>query len=362
MRLRHLVAIGFTCAMLAPGPALAQLRGSVSCDGTPAAIKAGSPGAMACARALLNREILINDADVLQRVVGASFGLGPDEVVPAGLAGLTADTASERLALDGPLIIDPAASQAVAASPQWNAWADGKYTWNDSTPANYNLDGGLVNTIIGLDYKLTSKVTVGLMGSFEGSKLVGTAVSTRSEGVGGGPYVGIVLNDNLVFTANVLATSLDENQSGVLHFDATRLQGATALTGYYFKGLWRFSPALSLSWSKEWQNETANLVPDQTIETALLTPSFQVGRTYRLSETATVEPWAGAALDWTFVNRITQGGASPLDNPSVDLRLQGGLNFALGPRAQLALTAEAGGLIEKTFDNYSGEANFAVQF
>jgi outer membrane autotransporter protein len=362
MRLRYLVLF------LAASPAWqsvaveAQFLPRPSCQATPASTKAGSPGALACAEALINREIIIHNADVLQRIVGGSFDFKPSEIVPAGLGDLTASEAEARLATSAATVIEPAAEQASIATPRWNFWVDGKYTWNDSSPANYDLDGGLINAMIGADYKLTSKVTVGLLGSAESSRLDGTAVTTRSDGFGGGPYLGIVLTDNIVFSANFLASSLKEGQSGLLHFDATRLQGATALTGYYFHNTWRFTPALSLSWSEEWQDETANLVPDQTIETALLSPSIQIGNTIRLSDTATVEPWAGAALDWTFLSRIKPNGAPALDNPGVDLRLQAGLNFGLGPKTQLSLTGEVGGLIDKSVDTYSGEANLAIQF
>jgi outer membrane autotransporter protein len=109
-------------------------------------------------------------------------------------------------------------------------------------------------------------------------------------------------------------------------------------------------------------DETNNLSPDQTVEVGLLTPTLQVGNTLRLSDNATVEPWAGAALDWTFISQVDVEGVGDTNDPYVDLRLQGGLNFVFGTNMQLSLTGEIGGLIADTIDTYSGEANLAIQF
>ncbi|MBI3672628.1 MAG: autotransporter outer membrane beta-barrel domain-containing protein [Rhizobiales bacterium] len=248
------------------------------------------------------------------------------------------------------------------ATKRWNTWIDGKDTWNDNSSANYNLDGPLFNGLAGIDYKLADKVTFGILGSLENSHLDGTGVNTRSNGLGAGPYLGITIGDHLVFSANALGSSIDSSQSGFYRYSADRLQAAAALNGYWYSGVWRFTPGLSLSWSKEWQKENHNLTPDQTIEAALLTPSVQFGRTFQISDRSTMEPWLGTALDWTFVNRIRIDGFAPLNRPSTDLRLQAGLNFAFGGNMQLSLTGEVGGLLLKDLNTYAGEANLAVQF
>ncbi len=81
----------------------------------------------------------------------------------------------------------------------------------------------------------------------------------------------------------------------------------------------------------------------------------------RLSDTTTVEPWAGAALDWTFLNDVRTLGVTTSD-PSTDLRLQAGFNFNFGTSAQLAITGEAAGILDQELNTYSLEANLAVQF
>ena len=119
----------------------------------------------------------------------------------------------------------------------------------------------------------------------------------------------------------------------------------------------------SLAWSKEWLEETAALTNDQTVEVAILSPSLQIGNTLALSGTTTMEPWAGVALDWTFLNKSKDAVFGTIvDDPSTDLRLQAGLNFGFGNNMQLALTGEASGLLLDETDTYTGEVNLAVQF
>lgn len=316
-----------------------------------------------CARALIGRQLLIHNADALARAVANSFHIGPSVIEPAGLDGISAAEAAERLAGGNSLLITPAADVATATpTPKWNAWIDGKYTWNDNAPENFDLDGPLWNGLGGIDYKLTDKITLGLLGSYESSDLDGVGVETDSEGWGAGPYLGIVLTDNIVFSANVLGSLVDTRQTGPLHFDSERIQASAALNGYWYKDTWRFTPGVSVSWSKEWMDEKSDAAPDQDVEVALLTPIVQVGNTLRLSESTSVEPWAGAALDWTFINEIEQDGSPDIDDPNTDLRVQAGLNFGFGGNAQLSFTGEAGGLLLDEIDTYSGEANLAIQF
>lgn len=319
-----------------------------------------------CARAMINRQLMVNNIDVLSRVVAFSFGIGPGRVEPAGLANLSPAEFGGRLEDATALVITPTGDEAAAAAPasRWNLWGDGKYTWNDNSPSNFDLDGPLWNGLAGVDYKLTDKMTIGLMASYESSDLDGIGTDLQSTGLGGGPYIGIVLTDNVVFSANVTGSRLDSSQlGGLLDFESGRLQAAAALNGYWFRDTWRFTPGLSLSWSKEWMEETSGfLLPDQTIETAMLTPSVQIGNTLRLSDTGTVEPWAGAALDYVFVNTTATDGFGSVKDPYADLRLQLGLNFGFGGNAQLAITGELGGLLMDASDTYAIEANLAVQF
>jgi len=337
-----------------------------TCDNL-AALKFSNPELLAaCARAIVDRQSLIDQSTLLQRVIAGSFGMAPDEIAPAGLAALSSEEAQSRLSGGTDIAIAPAAETTVTPAANWNLWGDGKYSAIDGSTLVSDLDGPLWNTMAGLDYKLTGKITLGMMAAYESTNLEGSGPlppSFKSEGWGAGPYFGAVLGDNVVFSANLLGSLLDSEQSGGFNFDSGRLQAATGLAGYWYRGTWRFSPAVNLAWSKEWLEETAGLTNDQTVEVAILSPSFQIGDTLALSGTATVEPWVGVALDWTFLNKSKDSVfGTIIDDPNTDLRLQAGLNFGFGNNIQLALTGEAAGLLLDETDTYSGEVNLAVQF
>ena len=318
-----------------------------------------------CIAGNLSRQNDIHVPEVVGRAVRNSFGIGPTSVEPAGLSGLIAQD-DDRLSASEISISPTADVAAVApvASTMWNVWGDGRYLYSDYSIAAGDLDGPTWSGLGGFDYKLTDKITLGLLVSGDTSHLGSGPADSNSSSLGGGPYLGIVLTDNIVFSANVMGSSVESDQfGGLLQFQTSRIQAASTLTGYWYQDTWRFSPAVTLSWSKDWEKETSNFaLPDRTIEVGLLTPSLQIGNTLRLSDTTTVEPWLGAALDWTFVNRIDASGVGSTNDPSTDLRFQAGLNFTFNTNTQLAITGEAAGLLLDDLNSYSVEANLAVQF
>jgi Autotransporter beta-domain len=320
-----------------------------------------------CAKPLINRQSLINTSTSIRNIIVDRFDAGPNQTEPAGLELTDANEILQRLSGSGEIAIAPTADVAApAAVSKWNVWVDGKYSWLDDTSAISNLDGGLVNSIVGADYKITDQLVLGLMGTYEDSSLKGNGIvppTQKTNGWGGGAYLGLTLTDNLVFSANVLGTSLDTKvNGGAARFDSERIQTSEALTGYWYSGTWRFSPSLTFAWSKEWQDASV-ASNKQTIETMILSPAVQIGNTISIGGANTVEPWLGAEVDWAIRNRVKDAVLGVLiSDPNTDLRLQSGLNFAFGANAQLALTAEVSGLLLKDSDTYTAGANFAYQF
>ncbi len=270
---------------------------------------------------------------------------------------------ADRLSGGKSILIAPTADVAAPpASPMWNIWIDGKYSWLDDTDAFTDLDGPLVNAVAGFDYKVSDRLVLGLMGTYESSDLDGSGVTQDTDGWGGGAYLGMTLTDNVVLSATLLGTELDTEVNGGTSFDSTRIQASSALTGYWYSGTWRYSPSLTVTWSKEWQDASGALNA-QTIETGIISPGFQVGNSISIGGASTVEPWLGAQLDWVGINKaVDDVTGTILDDPYTDLRLQGGLNFAFGANTQLALTAEVSGLLYEDSDTYTAGANFAFQF
>lgn len=319
-----------------------------------------------CAKSLLNRQSLINTTASINKVILDRFDIGPLQTEPAGLELANVKDIAERLSGGGSILIAPTADVAApAANPLWNVWADGKYSWLDDDTAFSGLDGSLVNAVVGADYKVSDRLILGVMGTYETSDLKGDGgipPTQDTDGWGGGAYLGLTLTDNLVLSATLLGTELDTDVNGTASFDSTRIQASSGLTGYWYSGTWRYSPSLTVSWTKEWQDANSGL-DAQTIETGIISPGFQVGNSISIGGASTVEPWLGAQLDWVGINKVVEDGTGTiLDDPYTDLRLQTGLNFAFGANAQLALTGEISGLLLKDSKTYTAGANFAFQF
>ena len=294
--------------------------------------------------------------------------LAPDVIVPSGLSDLTEAAAADYLKSNGKVNIIPSADVALTApSPNWNTWKDAKYSWINDGVGFSELEGSLINFVGGADYKISDGIVVGLMGSYETSDREGAGFippTITTEGYGVGAYLGANLSTSVVLSANVLQSWIDTDvNDGALESESSRTQAAAALTGYYYSGTTRFSPSINLAWSREVMEDKAGVSPDVTFESGILSPGFQIGNTVAISDTVTVEPWAGAQVDWAFVNTTDLDGfGTILDDPFVDLRLQAGLNFGLGTRAQLSFIAEASGLLLDDSDTYTVGANFAFQF
>ncbi|MDP1702247.1 MAG: autotransporter outer membrane beta-barrel domain-containing protein [Aestuariivirga sp.] len=312
---------------------------------------------------MLNRQSLINTSTSITKIIIDRFDFGPNQTQPAGLELSDPRDILERLKSNGRIAIAPTADVAApVANPMWNIWIDGKYSWLDDTNAFTDLDGSLVNGVVGADYKVSDRLVLGLMGAYETSDLEGPGVTLDTDGWGGGVYMGLTLTDNLVLSATLLGTELDSDVNGGTSFDSTRVQASSGLTGYWYSGTWRYSPSLTVAWTKEWQDASGALNA-QTIETGIISPGFQVGNSISIGGASTVEPWLGAQLDWVGINKVVDDvTGTVLDDPYTDLRLQGGLNFAFGANAQLALTAEVSGLLYEDSDTYTAGANFSFQF
>ena len=356
---RYLIAGAFLAAILAAGDVRAQSVNNPNLANCGSSTRLDIFGYGDCVRHDINREIQIQTTDAVARAVANSFGIGPTGVEPAGLSTLTPAEFGQRLDRGSAIIVSPTADAVpAAATPKWNLWGDAKYTWNDYDIPFFDIDGGLWNGLAGIDYKITDRLTLGLLGSYERADL---GEGIESTGWGVGPYLGFVITDNIVFSASMLGTWLDGSQSPFIDYDSERLQAAASLNGYWYFGMLRVTPGVSLSWSKEWLDTEGGL-PDQTIETAMLTPSLQLGNSFRLGAAATIEPWAGAAFDYVFVNDTEIDGFGGTEDSYSDLRLQAGFNFGLGNHAQLAITGELGGLLQDDLDTYAVEANLAIQF
>jgi hypothetical protein len=362
MQAKSIAAVILLACTAGSGNALAQ--SSFYCEPTGNGTDELETDVTACSKPVINRQSLTNTSSSITHVILERLDIGPDRMEPAGLELTDAKDIAERLSGSGVIFIAPTADATTPApTPNWNVWIDGKYSWLDDNLPSSDLDGSLINGVIGADYKVSDRMVFGLMGTYETSDLEGAGGTTQdTDGWGGGAYMGLSLTDSLVLSATVLGTELDTDVNGTAEFDSTRIQATSALTGNFYSGTWRYSPSLTVAWSKEWQDASIGLNA-QTIETGIISPGLLIGNSISIGGASTVEPWLGAQLDWVGINKVVDDAVGTiLDDPYTDLRLQGGLNFAFGANAQLALTGEISGLLYKDSDTYTVGANFAFQF
>ena len=370
MNLSRIGATGLLLLTAGSGFASAQVVGPR--DNCSVTIDGGTAGDLfnACVAGDLSRLNSISIAHAVSSAVANSFHLGPaivgpTVVEPTGLQGLIAADADQHLQ-PWPFVISPAADVATvapAATVAWNAWANGRYLHSNYSASGGGLDGGTSTGIAGLDYKVTGKLTLGMLISAETASLDSALNDYNSSNLGLGPYLGLMLTDNIVLSANAQRSWIESDSTGgLLNFETDRVQASGSLNGYWYFGTWRVNPSATVTWSTDWETENNGLFPDREIEVGVFVPALQLGKTLQLSDKTTVEPWAGAALDVTFLNDVRISGSPTDSDPNTDLRLQAGLNFGFGDNAQLAITGEASGLLLEDFDNYSIDANLAVQF
>jgi outer membrane autotransporter protein len=331
----------------------------------------------ACLGPITNRESLLTISHLVHRLVADEL-LGDRERIPepAGLIINGPDDIRTRLSRAGTIRVAPAADATVPAPQRrWNVWVDGKYSWIDGQFDLSDSDGPLVNITSGLDYKISDSVVFGLLFSYENSELktsgILSKIGTETEGLGGGAYLGVTLTDHIVFSALVNGTFIDNDYDlffSTASTDSERLQTSAGFTGYYYSSeSWRWSPSLTAAWSGEWidsyHDSLGNDFGKQKSETAVLSFGNQLGKTFALGDGASVEPWAGAILEYTFLNQTHTDDAEDVDFPeTVDMRYQLGLNINFAENVQLALTGEAAGFMLDESNTYAGEANLAIQF
>lgn len=360
-------------ALLFLSPLLAGGAHAQSCERISGEDEVSNDEVTGCLKPVVNYRSLINVSDIVRRVVAGELA-GQSETMPepAGLLLERPEDVAARLA-GGDIAVEPAADIVVAPAVQrkWNSWIDGKYSWIEGKSDLDGSKGPLINAMAGIDYRVSDRVVLGLIGTYEDSRLETDGIlpiKQKTHGFGGGAYTGITVTPNIIFSGialySAIDTEIDYAGFGAGDTDSDRAQLSSAFTGYWYFGTTRLSPSVTLAWSKEWQDEyTNNLNPAQTFETGVLTGGTVVGHTFALAGTTSIEPWAGAFLDYTFLNEThTDGLGTDSIDEQADLRLQLGLNLNLASNVQLALTGETAGLIVDESDSYAGEANLAIQF
>ncbi|MGE0241765.1 MAG: autotransporter outer membrane beta-barrel domain-containing protein [Parvibaculaceae bacterium] len=370
---RALVILGLPVLALPGFAGMARAQAAPeTCEGISGVDEPSNAEVHGCLKPIINNHALISVSNAVRNVIAGRLAPGAEVPEPAGLALDGAQAVAARLAGDGAIAVEPTADIPAAVTEQrlWNAWIDGKYSWIEGAKEIDHSKGPLTNVMVGLDYRLTSSVVFGVMGTYEDSRLEtegGLPISQETEGYGGGAYVGITVTPNIIFSGMATYAAIDTElgESRDANTDSDRVQLSGAFTGYWYSGTTRFSPSLTLAWSKEWQDAYSDgLTPKQRFETGVLTGGTVVGHTFAMTGTTSIEPWAGAFIDYTFINDVDTQGPIAVGSydEQADLRLQLGFNLNLASNVQLMLMGETSGLLLDETDTYAGEVNLAIQF
>ena len=334
---------------------------------------AGTGFQATCLKGLINRESLIHLNQHVQIEVIGRLLTGNRQLEPAGLT-LDEAAAKERLAARGDLEIVPAADAVAApAARKWNAWSDGKYSFIETGVGTGKTDGSLFNGLAGVDYKITDTFVAGLLGSFEASDLDTASLlktTTKTEGLGGGAYLGLALTDTLVLGATVVGSHIntDVGTGGITaNINSDRIQISSGLTGYLYSGSWRLTPLVNIAYSREWQDAYVDsggaAAAAQTFESGVLSIGNQVGYTFTAESGMTVEPWVGGQFDYTFLDRTKESGLAALEAvDTLDFRAQAGLNVSIAENIQFSVLGDLSGLLLEDNTIYAVDAVLAVQF
>ena len=313
----------------------------------------------------------------LSRMVSAHVGrvlIGPE--LPAGSAGIGEDAPAAAMydgspgLFGGPDTPGPVAS-ATAQAPAWSVWVGPNVTWSDQDDPVAGNKGHMVTTHVGLDRRLGQRGVFGIMAGFEFSDFDTATLDGRLEtqGAGVGIYGGYSLTDRIVFDALALYTWLDNDYSDRARsasYDSGRLQLSANLTGYLTKGRFGIRPKLGVSYSLDNQEAYRDTLgfrsPESDTETVSATGGMQVGYTFFLDETRTIEPYIGAAaiVEDSSTDPSPAAGGDELGD--FDVRLSAGFSAWLAERLSISLNADVSGLARGGYQAMTVGGQLSLRF
>lgn len=191
----------------------------------------------------------------------------------------------------------------------------------------------------------------------------------ETEGAGVGIYGGYSLTDRIVLDALALYTWTDNDYSDRARsasYDSGRLQLAANLTGYFTEGRLSIRPKLGVSYSLDNQEAYRDTLgfrsPETDTETVSASAGAQVGYTFFLDETRTIEPYLGATAIVEDSSTDPSPAAGGDELGAFDVRLAAGLTVQLAERLSLSLSTDVSGLARGGYEAYSVGGQLNLQF
>lgn len=256
---------------------------------------------------------------------------------------------------------------------RWSVWVDGTHTdLKDSHPvAGY--DGTQESLIAGADYQVGDRVVAGVLYTYNESDVRDRFLrgSSSTETHGAGPYLGVVLTDNLVFDASLIAIWTDNtghDATDTARYDSDGWIAGANLTGYWYFGTLRFSPGFGIAFTRTrddgYTDTAGRSFSALKTRTGTLTAATTFGYTMALGDTASVEPFLSLEGEWEFRNSTSPSVASSVPVPERDLSLRTsvGVNVSLPRDIYLTIRGDIGGLGQSRFRTYAVNGNISLRF
>ena len=314
---------------------------------------------------LLNPRLMIERNRVIRNAVKQAVGkrLAPG---PGGAANGTVIAASG-------LTVTPSAA---TSDPMWSAWVDGTFTnIDDDNPARgFSSDQASISAAI--DYQATDRILLGALFNFTDSRTRNVSVPgiSTTEGYSGGAYVGAVVTNEIIFDASFLYTFTDNFSRDLApvvtaNYDSEGWALNANLTGYWYMEALRLSPSLGFSYSRARDDahvdSAATALPSVVTRTGTITFGMTTGYTFALDDASTAEPYITLEGEWEFeeeTSPATSNATVPPDSRDFDVRLAGGIDFALANNISLTVRGDVGGLARKNYRTLSAGGQVAIRF
>jgi hypothetical protein len=232
---------------------------------------------------------------------------------------------------------------------RWSVWGSVRATGLETGATYNNLDGSQINLLSGASYRYSPNFVVGAFGGYETfnySDDVGAELD--GNGLTAGAYIAYRAA-SLKFDAQVSSTWLnyDAASSAVTGtFDATRIIVSGGITGNYTAAGFLFEPSVRVTGT--WEEQSAYV---DTASTSHAARSFNFGKvstgvkaskSYKLSETASITPFAGLYADYRFSGGDVSSASQIFDDLSARATL--GFNAKMNESTTLGLNGEVSGL------------------
>ena len=192
---------------------------------------------------------------------------------------------------------------------RWRPWVDVRGTGWDTDDERADIEGGQVNALAGITYKVSPTFLVGVFGGYENFDYSSDSLNADIDGDGwtGGAYLGWLITRALRFDAGIAGSAIDYDiAAGTANgsFDATRWMFTSGLTGTQAVGAFIVEPSAKVYvlWEDEeaYVDSLGTLQGDRDFSTGRASGGLKLSYPVTLDGGAKVVPFAGAYADYYF--------------------------------------------------------------